>query len=228
ACRLKRNGNFAAARVRKRRFTLATRFLPSKRITMAISPMATVRKGFVGRKPRQSAVSQRMLLGFMTCTAMCGSGVRTGTVIIHKMTWLIRKVQKKVKAACCVAVRGSIVPGFAARLIVAGMSLSAVTATTVCVSVSAWTDYAFPFVLLPFAFFLFFFFNSSEARIRKKMELFGVLPRPKSVGYDNQASCRPEIITPRFFNALRSAAFSLSVFVPTVVAPNRSPCIGWV
>ena len=72
-----------------------------------------------------------------------------------------------MKAACCVAVRGAIFPGFAARPTVSGMGLASAAATAVCVSVSAWTDYALHFVLLPFALFLFSFFNSSEARIRK-------------------------------------------------------------
>ena len=33
----------------------------------------------------------------MTCTAMSGSGARTGTAIIRKKTWLTRKDQKKGK-----------------------------------------------------------------------------------------------------------------------------------
>jgi len=88
---------------------------------------------------------------------MSGSGVRTGTVIIQQTMWLIRKGQKTEKCECCVVVRGTILLGFAARPIVAGVSLAAVATTAVCVSVSAWTDYAFSFILLPFAFCLFCF-----------------------------------------------------------------------
>jgi uncharacterized membrane protein SirB2 len=64
---------------------------------------------------------------------------------------------------CCVVVRGSLFLCFAARPIVTGVSLASVTSASVSASVSAWTDYALLFVLLPFALCIFFFsFERSE------------------------------------------------------------------
>jgi hypothetical protein len=61
-----------------------------------------------------------------------------------------------------VAVRGSLIPGIAARPAVAGLGLASVTTSAVCVSVSAWTDYAFSFALLPFALCIFWYVFSAE------------------------------------------------------------------
>ena len=107
--------------------------------------------------------------GFTTCTATSGSGARTGTVITRKKTWLTRKDQKKVNSVCCVAVPGATFLGSAARPAVTGMSLATVTSTSVAASVSAWTDYTLPFVLLPFALFSFFSYPSEA---RKKLNAF--------------------------------------------------------
>ena len=45
--------------------------------------------------------------GFMTCTAMFFSGVRTGMEIIPKKRQLIRKGQKMANSVFCVEARGS-------------------------------------------------------------------------------------------------------------------------
>src|ERR1019366_5383001 len=136
---------------RQRHFSSGQRSLPIRRTTTATTFTATARRACIGRKPRQSAVSQQTPGDFSTRTATSGSGVKTGLEIIHKTTWLIRKGRMRDNTVCCVVVRGSIFLSFAARLVVAGISLASVSTSTVCVSVSAWTDYAFSFVLLPFA-----------------------------------------------------------------------------
>jgi formylglycine-generating enzyme required for sulfatase activity len=64
---------------------------------------------------------------------------------------------EKGQSVCCVVVRGSIILGAAARRFVAGMGLATVATTAVSVLFSAWTDYAFSFVLLPFALCIFCF-----------------------------------------------------------------------
>src|ERR1035438_5667884 len=79
--------------------------------------------------------------GFMICTAMSGSGARTGTAITLKMTWLIRKDQAKVKVVCFVVVDGTKILGAAARRIVIGTSPTTVTTTAGCVSVSLSSEY---------------------------------------------------------------------------------------
>ena len=81
----------------KHHFPLAKRFPRTRQTTTTTSPMAMARKVFIERKPRQSAASPQMLGGCTTCTAMFGSGVRTGMVIIHKKKWLTRRGQKRAK-----------------------------------------------------------------------------------------------------------------------------------
>ena len=85
-----------------------------------------------------------MLGDFTTCTETSGNGVRIGTAITHKKTWLIRQGQTKAKDVCFVAVRGSMLLCSAARRIVAGFLLASVTASVtapaVCVSVSSWIE----------------------------------------------------------------------------------------
>jgi hypothetical protein len=81
---------------------------------------------------------------FSTCTAMFGSGAKTGTVIIRIKTCLTRKDQKKATFAWCVAVRGSTILDAVARPFVTGSSLATVAATAVSVSASTRTDYFGP------------------------------------------------------------------------------------
>ena len=65
------------------------------------------------------------------------------------------------------AVRGSLILGTAARPTVSGMGLASVAASAGCVSVSAWTDYALLFVLLPFALCIFSFLIRAKRGFEK-------------------------------------------------------------
>ena len=79
-----------------------------------------------------------MLGDFTICTAMFGSGARTGTAVIRKKTWLIRKDQnQRLDAVCCVAVRGTTVLASAAQRFVSSTSLAPVPSVSVSVSVSS-------------------------------------------------------------------------------------------
>src|ERR1022692_4620183 len=110
-------------------------------------------------------------------------------VIIQKRTWLIRKDQKKVKNVCFVVVRGALLLGIAARLLVTGTFLATVSASSVSVLLSAWTDYALLFVLLPFALCIFCFLIRAKRGFKKKTDFLDVTPRPQSV---EEAGCREQ------------------------------------
>src|ERR1039457_1206986 len=84
---------------------------------------------------------------FSTCTATFISGARIGSATTHKMTWLTRKDQKKVKSVCCVAARGTAILRSAARQTVEGTYLPNVSPSADSVSASSWTKLTFVLLL---------------------------------------------------------------------------------
>ena len=84
ACRRRQNGNTPAERGPRRRCTLAIPCPPSKRISMEVILTATQPRGNSWKGRRRWARTRQMLLGCTTCTAMSGSGARTGTWRSHR------------------------------------------------------------------------------------------------------------------------------------------------
>jgi hypothetical protein len=62
-------------------------------------------------------------------------------LIIHKRTWLIRKVRMQDGSVCCVAVRGTTSLDTAARRIVMWVGLTSVTPMSVSAPASTWSDH---------------------------------------------------------------------------------------
>src|ERR1019366_603465 len=107
----------------------------------ATTPMAKAKKAYTEERRLRWVLFPQMLGGYAICTAAFGNGARIGSVIIRKMTWLIRREKMRECTVCIVVVLGGLILRVAARLIVAGLTLAAVTAASASVSVSSRNEF---------------------------------------------------------------------------------------
>ena len=95
--------------------------------------------------------SGRIVLVYMTCTAMSGSGSRTAITIVTVAPQVMvqRGCQARVVSVFCAAAPGTVIRTSCVRPTATGTP--PLIATSILAFVSSRTDYSFYFVLFPFA-----------------------------------------------------------------------------